>query len=114
MLLTSVDACLHRPCCHTKVSARAASRREALPNIGRLKSTLDHIRITLGWDEVGDGLAPKLSRSTSSTLDLSTCVSQVPILRNRRRRFLIVESPWDDFGPPPPPSLDYRLDLDEH
>ncbi len=30
---------------------------------------------------------------------------QVPILRNRKR-FLLLESPFDDFGPTPPPDLD--------
>jgi hypothetical protein len=36
----------------------------------------------------------------------------VPILRNRRRALLFVESPWDDFGPVPPQGgVDYG-DLD--
>lgn len=70
------------------VSLRAASRTAELPDAGRIAKRLDDIRRRLGWDEVF-------------------------ILRNRQRRFLVVESPWDDFGPPPPPSLDYRLDLEE-
>ena len=72
----------------TTVSIRAASRTESLPGKGRNKARLKVMRLSLGWDEV-------------------------PILRNRRRLFFVVESPWDDFGPPPPPSLDYRLDLGE-
>ena len=44
---------------------------------------------------------------------------EVPVLRNRSRRFLFVESGFDDFGPVPPPGgMDYggglasRLDDD--
>eukprot|EP00873_Tetraselmis_striata_P017721 jgi/Tetstr1/437985/TSEL_026615.t1 len=70
------------------VSVRSASRTAELRDGGRLSKRLDNIRRQLGWDEVF-------------------------ILRNRQRRFFVVESPWDDFGPPPPPSLDYNLDLDE-
>eukprot|EP00951_Prasinocladus_malaysianus_P023880 scaffold204403_cov50-Prasinocladus_malaysianus.AAC.2 len=70
------------------VSVRAAARRSGRPDGGRNAARLEDLRKSLGWDEV-------------------------PILRNRRRRFFIIESPWDDFGPPPPPSLDYQLDLDQ-
>lgn len=37
---------------------------------------------------------------------------QVPILRNRRRKLFFIESPWDDFGPTPPPGVDYN-DVDD-
>lgn len=40
-------------------------------------------------------------------------LTQVPILRNRRRALLFVESPWDSFGPVPPMGSDYgSSDLD--
>jgi hypothetical protein len=48
---------------------------------------LESVRIRLGWEEV-------------------------PILRNRRRALFFGESPFDDFGPTPPPGLDYLKDLD--
>jgi hypothetical protein len=35
----------------------------------------------------------------------------VPILRNRQRLFFFGESPFDSFGPVPPPTPDYSRDL---
>lgn len=31
---------------------------------------------------------------------IGLCLEQIPILRNRRRKFVFGESPFDDFGPP--------------
>ena len=30
--------------------------------------------------------------------------AQVPIIRNRSRALVVIESPWDSFGPTPPAS----------
>ncbi|KAK3245696.1 hypothetical protein CYMTET_44756 [Cymbomonas tetramitiformis] len=66
------------------VVLRSASRTRGLPDGGRNRRRLENLRIQLDYEEV-------------------------PILRNRRRKFLLVESPWDDFGPTPPPGeLDYN------
>jgi hypothetical protein len=35
----------------------------------------------------------------------------VPILRNRQSLFFFGESPFDSFGPVPPPTPDYSRDL---
>ncbi|WIA14255.1 hypothetical protein OEZ85_002791 [Tetradesmus obliquus] len=53
---------------------------------GQPGQLLEAVRIRLGWEEV-------------------------PILRNRRRALFFGESPFDDFGPTPPPGLDYSKDL---
>jgi hypothetical protein len=80
-------------------TAAANPSVSAAANFGFVKSTLlsllgaqpsqllESVRIRLGWEEV-------------------------PILRNRRRAFFFGESPFDDFGPTPPPGLDYLKDLD--
>jgi hypothetical protein len=39
---------------------------------------------------------------------------EVPILRNRKRKLLLIESPWDDFGPTPPPGTDYNYNVDDN
>jgi len=65
------------------VVLRAASRTNRFGAGGRNARRFELIRTRLGWD-------------------------QVPILRNRRRKLLLFESPWDDFGPTPPPTSDYR------
>jgi hypothetical protein len=36
----------------------------------------------------------------------------VPILRNRQQ-LLFFETPWDSFGPVPPPVPDYSKSLDD-
>jgi hypothetical protein len=53
---------------------------------GQPSQLLEAVRIRLGWEEV-------------------------PILRNRRRALFFGESPFDEFGPTPPPGLDYTKDL---
>jgi hypothetical protein len=53
---------------------------------GQPSQLLEAVRIRLGWEEV-------------------------PILRNRRRALFFGESPFDEFGPTPPPGLDYNKDL---
>lgn len=72
----------------TTVALRAVPRMRAVPDFGRNATRLEDIRQLLGWD-------------------------QVPILRNRQRKLFFVESPWDSFGPVPPPDLGNinRLDL---
>jgi len=55
------------------VQARCKGRSEGLLNGGQ-KRRVDEIRRGLGFAEI-------------------------PVLRNRRRKFVVVESPWDDFGP---------------
>ena len=37
---------------------------------------------------------------------------QVPILRNRQRKLVFIETPWDTFGPEPPPTFDYSQRLE--
>lgn len=61
----------------TQVEIRSASRLPNLPDGGRQRKRLEAIRLSLGWE-------------------------QVPILRNRRRTLVVIESPWDTFGPTPP------------
>ncbi|KXZ55565.1 hypothetical protein GPECTOR_2g1114 [Gonium pectorale] len=71
------------------VVLRSAPRAQGVPDLGRNEQRLEQLRIRLGWE-------------------------QVPILRNRQRALLFVESPWDRFGPVPPndPDLRYNADLD--
>ena len=38
---------------------------------------------------------------------MRTMMPQVPVLRNRQRALVVIESPFDTFGPVPPPSNDY-------
>lgn len=49
-------------------------------------TVLEELRMQLGWEVV-------------------------PILRNRQRFLLFGESPFDSFGPVPPPTPDYSKDL---
>lgn len=42
---------------------------------------------------------------------MQLCWEVVPVLRNRQRVLLFGESPWDSFGPEPPPTPDYSRDL---
>eukprot|EP00877_Chromochloris_zofingiensis_P007600 jgi/Chrzof1/3093/Cz12g11140.t1 len=68
------------------VQLRSSSRLPSLPDGGRNKRRLEAIRTALGWEEV-------------------------PVLRNRSRALVFVESPWDSFGPVPPTDAD-MLGLD--
>lgn len=70
---------------HTQVQLRAVARQRAVPDLGRNWQRLEALRIALGWQPV-------------------------PILRARTRAVVVMESPFDRFGPPPPPGaqLDYE------
>lgn len=72
--------------CGMQVQLRSSSRLPSLPDGGRNKRRLEAIRTALGWEEV-------------------------PVLRNRSRALVFVESPWDSFGPVPPTDAD-MLGLD--
>ncbi|KAK9811742.1 hypothetical protein WJX72_009388 [[Myrmecia] bisecta] len=65
------------------VALRSACRLHSLPDGGSRQRRLEGIRRRLQWQ-------------------------QVPILRNRQRKFLFLESPWDTFGPVPPPDPTYE------
>lgn len=65
------------------VNVRSASRATNYKDSGRNGKRLEALRMELGWE-------------------------QVPILRNRQRRLFFIESPWDTFGPEPPPTFDYK------
>ncbi|CAM6086089.1 unnamed protein product [Calypogeia fissa] len=69
------------------VVLRSASRAISLDDKDRNRKRLEEIRKSLTWE-------------------------QVPVLRNRKRTFFFLESPWDTFGPEPPPSFDYKDDLE--
>ncbi|KAG2453936.1 hypothetical protein HYH02_002139 [Chlamydomonas schloesseri] len=71
----------------TTVVLRSSARAQGLPDLGRNERRLEQLRRRLGWEPV-------------------------PILRNRQRALLFVESPWDSFGPVPPTGPDYGTDLD--
>lgn len=57
------------------VQFRAARRGDIPSDFGANRRRLEKIRIALGWEKV-------------------------PVLRNRRRALVVVESPLDSFGPP--------------
>lgn len=69
------------------VNIRAASRRISSKDYGRNLKRLAKIRQALTWEEV-------------------------PILRNRNRKLFFLESPWDTFGPEPPPAFDNKDGLE--
>lgn len=56
------------------VQFRAARRGEARSDFGANRKRLEKLRIALGWEKT-------------------------PVLRNRRRALVVVESPFDQFGP---------------
>jgi hypothetical protein len=56
---------------------------------------------------------PSPSLYLSLSMSLPCVQDEVPILRNRQRKFLLIESPWDDFGPTPPPGVDYNYSVDD-
>lgn len=56
------------------VQFRAARRGDAISDFGANRRRLEKARIALGWEKV-------------------------PVLRNRRRAFVVGESPFDSFGP---------------
>ncbi|CAG9460539.1 unnamed protein product [Pedinophyceae sp. YPF-701] len=68
------------------VSVRSASRAPAKGDGARNARRLESLRLSLGWDKVY-------------------------VVRNRQRAFGIVESPWDTFGPEPPPLTDDPGDI---
>ncbi|GAX74952.1 hypothetical protein CEUSTIGMA_g2398.t1 [Chlamydomonas eustigma] len=61
----------------TRVEIRSASRLYRLPDGNRQHKRLEAIRAFLRWE-------------------------QVPVMRNRKRVFGIIESPWDTYGPTAP------------
>lgn len=69
---------------HPQVSLRIAARRADGGAKARCSQFAEEIRRRLGW-------AP------------------VPILRNRRRALVVIESPFDEFGPEGPPTVDDYL-----
>lgn len=71
------------PTLDATVNVRSASRATDYKDSGRNGKRLEALRMELGWE-------------------------QVPILRNRQRRLFFIESPWDTFGPEPPPTFDYK------
>ncbi|KAG0590576.1 hypothetical protein M758_1G100300 [Ceratodon purpureus] len=71
------------PSVDATVNVRSASRATDYKDSGRNGKRLETLRMDLGWE-------------------------QVPILRNRQRRLFFIESPWDTFGPEPPPTFDYK------
>jgi hypothetical protein len=80
---------LHALLCGTEQVSVRSSARVRPPDWLQFKGSsealgfLDSVRQRLGWEEV-------------------------PILRNRQRALFFVESPWDSFGPVPPPVPDYK------
>lgn len=75
------------PSVDATVNVRSASRAKDYKDSGRNRKRLEALRMELGWE-------------------------QVPILRNRQRRLFFIESPWDTFGPEPPPTIDYKNGID--
>ncbi|PNH12254.1 hypothetical protein TSOC_000844, partial [Tetrabaena socialis] len=69
------------------VVLRSAARAPDGLDLGRNERRLEQLRVALGWEPV-------------------------PILRNRQRTLLFVESPWDSFGPTPPTDPNYRYGAD--
>lgn len=72
------------PSIDVTVNIRSASRRVSSNDYGRNQNRLERIRRALMWEEV-------------------------PVLRNRSRKLFFLESPWDTFGPEPPPAFDYEV-----
>jgi len=58
----------------TLVQFRAVRQGAMQSDLGENRKRLEKARLALGWE-------------------------QVPVLRNRRRALVVVESPWDSFGP---------------
>lgn len=58
----------------TLIQFRASRRGEPMSDFGANRKRLEQARISLGYDKV-------------------------PVLRNRRRALVVVESPFDSFGP---------------
>ncbi|CAK9194348.1 unnamed protein product [Sphagnum troendelagicum] len=78
-----VEFLFSAPSVDATVNIRAASRTINYQDGGRNRNRLEQLRMSLTWQ-------------------------QVPILRNRQRRLFFIESPWDTFGPEPPPTFDYK------
>jgi hypothetical protein len=71
-------------CLSAQIELRAAARRAALPDGGRLERRFEDIRSLCGFEVV-------------------------PVLRNRQRLLGVIESPWDTFGPTPPTDVEMLL-----
>lgn len=57
------------------------------------------------------GLVKNSPAQVLEEIRMQLCWEVVPVLRNRQRVLLFGESPWDSFGPEPPPTPDYSRDL---
>ena len=69
--------------CEVRGSVRGVSRGFRIPGNSEVEKLLLRVRRYLGWAEV-------------------------PVLRNRTPKVLgYFETPFDDFGPVPPPTMDY-------
>ncbi|KAL2610554.1 hypothetical protein R1flu_029127 [Riccia fluitans] len=86
-VIDDVEFLFSKPSEDATVVMRAASRAQGVADNERNKRRLEQIRSTLTWE-------------------------QVPILRNRSRALFFLESPWDTFGPEPPPTYDFNESLD--
>jgi hypothetical protein len=92
-----------------QVVLRSASRRQGVSDLGRNERRLETIRKALGF-EVGCRTALQRSQrdmcgfaAMRVSLGHVLCLLQVvPILRNRQRALIVIESPIDSFGPEPP------------
>lgn len=84
-------------CCTTKLSAASA-----VSHVNAASSTGFYAESTAAsnfWHYCNNRHPPVRYLK----IRLPHCALQVPILRNRQRLFLFGESPWDSFGPEPPP-----------
>ncbi|OAE25430.1 hypothetical protein AXG93_2818s1070 [Marchantia polymorpha subsp. ruderalis] len=86
-VIDDVEFLFSNPSEDATVVIRAASRAQGTADKARNRERLERIRSSLTWEEV-------------------------PILRNRSRTLFFLESPWDSFGPEPPPTYDYKEGLE--
>ncbi|KAG6545525.1 hypothetical protein Mapa_013127 [Marchantia paleacea] len=86
-VIDDVEFLFSNPSEDATVVIRAASRAQGTADKDRNRERLERIRGSLTWEEV-------------------------PILRNRSRTLFFLESPWDSFGPEPPPTYDYKEGLE--
>ena len=81
------------------IAVRSKARAAGFPGFLAAKRQTDRLarlRAAAGLVEVSDPRAAPFARRTGLTR------REVPILRNRQRALVVVESPLDRFGPPPP------------
>lgn len=110
---THIFTFMFRTCVHLQVALRAAQR---IPTDSSRTSDPAQAAIQLPVNTVA-GLLSQIgfNRDQPSQvledLRMQLGWEVVPILRNRQRLFLFGESPFDSFGPVPPPVPDYSKDL---